>query len=54
MHLIRIVWLQTILSLMFAPARSLYLKAGFRPCAPFGAYTANPYSVCMTLSLGRR
>ena len=38
----------------FAAARSLYLKAGFRPCAPFGKYTANPYSVCMTLSLGRR
>ena len=37
-----------------APARSLYLKARFRPCAPFGEYTANPCSACMTLSLGRR
>ena len=37
----------------FAAARSLYLKAGFRPCAPFGQYTVNPYSVCMTRSLGR-
>jgi putative acetyltransferase len=35
----------------FAAARSLYLKAGFRPCAPFGQYTVNPYSVCMTLPL---
>ena len=35
----------------FAPARALYRKAGFRPCPPFGAYTVNPYSVCMTLAL---
>jgi len=35
----------------FAPARALYLKAGFTPCAPFGQYTVNPYSVCMTLAL---
>ena len=35
----------------FAPARALYLKAGFRPCPPFGRYTVNPYSVCMTLVL---
>ena len=38
----------------FAPARSLYLKAGFRPCPPFGPYTANPYSVCMTRPLQSR
>jgi putative acetyltransferase len=36
----------------FAPARSLYLSAGFVPCEPFGEYTANPHSVCMTMSLG--
>ena len=36
----------------FGPARALYLKAGFRPCPPFGSYTVNPYSVCMTLVLG--
>jgi putative acetyltransferase len=36
----------------FAPARALYRGAGFRPCPPFGPYTVNPYSVCMTLSLG--
>ena len=35
----------------FAAARAMYLKAGFRPCPPFGQYTANPYSVCLTLSL---
>ena len=35
----------------FGPARALYRKAGFRPCAPFGPYTVNPYSVCMTMAL---
>ncbi len=35
----------------FAPARALYARAGFEPCAPFGAYTVNPYSTCMTLRL---
>jgi putative acetyltransferase len=33
----------------FAPARSLYTKVGFEPCAPFGEYTVNPYSACMTI-----
>jgi putative acetyltransferase len=37
----------------FAPARALYRQAGFRPCPPFGPYTVNPYSVCMTLVLNR-
>jgi putative acetyltransferase len=32
----------------FAPARALYASCGFLPCEPFGAYTVNPYSVCMT------
>jgi putative acetyltransferase len=36
----------------FTPARSLYTKAGFEPCAPFGEYTVNPYSACMTIDLG--
>jgi putative acetyltransferase len=36
----------------FAQARSLYTKVGFRPCAPFGEYTDNPYSACMTIDLG--
>ncbi len=35
----------------FAAARALYRKAGFRPCPPFGPYTVNPYSLCMTLTL---
>jgi putative acetyltransferase len=35
----------------FAPARLLYATVGFVPCEPFGAYTANPHSVCMTLPL---
>jgi putative acetyltransferase len=32
----------------FAPARALYAACGFRQCEPFGTYTVNPYSVCMT------
>ena len=35
----------------FAPARALYVAAGFVTCAPFGEYTDNPHSVCMTLLL---
>ena len=35
----------------FAPARSLYTRAGFAPCPPFGDYPDSPYSMCMTLSL---
>jgi putative acetyltransferase len=36
----------------FAPARALYESAGFLPGPPFGDYTDNPYSACMTLELG--
>jgi putative acetyltransferase len=35
----------------FAPARSLYERVGFVTCAPFGIYTDNPYSTCMTIEL---
>jgi putative acetyltransferase len=35
----------------YAPARSLYERVGFTPCAPYGEYTVNPYSVCMTTEL---
>ena len=35
----------------FAPARSLYAKAGFVPCGPFGDYEANETSAFMTLDL---
>ena len=31
--------------------RALLQRHGFRPCPPFGPYTVNPYSVCMTLVL---
>jgi putative acetyltransferase len=37
----------------FAPARLLYEQAGFRPCDPYGEYTTNPYSVCMTIVVAR-
>ncbi len=38
----------------FAPARALYASMGFETCPPFGDYTANPHSVCMTLALEPR
>jgi putative acetyltransferase len=37
----------------FAPARSLYLALGFRPCPPFGQYVGSTTSACMTMDLGR-
>lgn len=38
----------------FEPARAMYRAAGFERCAPFGEYTSNEYSVCMTLVLDKR
>jgi putative acetyltransferase len=38
----------------FAPARAMYQSAGFEPCAPFGEYTSNPHSVCMSIELSGR
>jgi putative acetyltransferase len=35
----------------FAPARQMYATAGFEPCEPFGNYTINPHSICMTMLL---
>ena len=35
----------------FVPARTLYADVGFVRCPPFGDYTDNEFSVCMTLSL---
>ncbi|HEX7768583.1 MAG TPA: GNAT family N-acetyltransferase [Dokdonella sp.] len=35
----------------FEPARRLYARHGFVACAPFGAYTDDPYSCFMTLAL---
>ncbi|MGP0030958.1 MAG: GNAT family N-acetyltransferase [Acidimicrobiales bacterium] len=37
----------------FAPARALYARIGFVVCEPFGDYTVNPNSVCMTIDLSR-
>lgn len=36
----------------FAPARSMYERAGFAYCGPFGDYGPSPNSVFMTLALG--
>ena len=38
----------------FAPARRLYARLGFRACEPFGEYTSNPFSCCMTIALATR
>lgn len=35
----------------FLPARRLYERFGFVPCAPFGDYVIDPYSLYMTLAL---
>jgi putative acetyltransferase len=35
----------------FAPARTMYENIGFARCEPFGDYTANPNSICMSLVL---
>lgn len=35
----------------FAPARSLYERAGFAYCGPFAGYSPSPNSVFMTLAL---
>ena len=35
----------------FAPARALYARHGFVPCAPFGPYREDPNSAFMTLKL---
>ena len=37
----------------FAPARSMYATAGFRPCGPFGDYSPSGTSTFMTLALDR-
>ncbi len=34
----------------FAPARSIYTKAGFTECEPFGDYVPSRNSICMTMS----
>ena len=37
----------------FAPARSLYQRAGFRACGPFGGYRLSQHSTFMTLELAQ-
>ena len=49
----RRVSLETGTTSAFAPARALYETAGFRQCEPFGQYSVNPHSVCMTLRMDR-
>lgn len=48
---VRRISLETGSMAFFAPARNLYSKAGFVPCAPFGSYTEDPNSVFMTRTL---
>ena len=45
------VSLETGSMAFFEPARSLYAKAGFVPCGPFGSYAADPNSTFMSLRL---
>jgi putative acetyltransferase len=47
----RRVSLETGAMAAFAPARSLYAAAGFRPCGPFGDYGTSRNSAFMTLWL---
>lgn len=43
--------LETGAQLFFAPARSLYARHGFEPCAPFADYGLDPASCFMTRTL---
>ncbi len=45
---LRTINLETGSQPVFAPARALYLAAGFAECGPFADYTLDPYSVYMT------
>jgi putative acetyltransferase len=45
----RRVSLETGAGPAFAPARSLYARAGFSPCGAFGGYRPSPNSAYMTL-----
>ena len=48
---LRRVSIETGTQAAFAPARTLYQKAGFSPCGPFGDYGPSPNSTFMTLAL---
>jgi putative acetyltransferase len=43
--------LETGSMVAFAPARSLYMSAGFAPCGPFGDYQSSENSTFLTLPL---
>lgn len=45
------VSLETGTMAAFAPARALYVAAGFAACPPFGDYALSPSSLCMTMRL---
>lgn len=48
------VSLETGLQEAFAPARSLYVSAGFAPWEPFGDYRQSPNSTYMTMRVSAR
>ncbi|SDQ87155.1 GNAT family N-acetyltransferase [Microbacterium sp. cf332] len=48
---IRSLWLETGAGPDFVAARSLYERAGFSYCPPFGDYSPDPLSVFMTREL---
>ena len=45
------LWLETGSAPAFVPALTLYESAGFVRCGPFGAYTADPFSIFMSLTI---
>jgi putative acetyltransferase len=48
---IRQVSLETGTTSAFAPARAIYLRAGFVPCGPFGGYQPSEHNMFMTRDL---
>ena len=36
---------------LFAPANRLYVSEGFQPCAPFGGYSATPFTLFYTRAI---
>jgi hypothetical protein len=48
------VSLETGTMTAFEPARTMYERAGFTACDPFGDYIRNQHSVCMTIEIRAR
>lgn len=48
------LYLETGVTPAYAPALSLYTRAGFVTCAPFGDYAASPHNQFLTLDLQGR